>query len=262
MLEVKDLIIDDIKFNFNIQVNDKIAFYGKKPIVNLLLLSLSGIVKNMDTIKFNNQNIYDFQKYFNERIYVDCTKSYFQTIVAKDICSIIKTNFNKSINENELAKHIKLLCIRGECEITNKYTLSDVGNNLLNLAIVLSSDHHVLITNPFSSITKTEDFEYFKKIITQFQRTIILGTSVIKPISKIMDTIYFIGDKSYTQIDMKNDKYYIIDKHDQITPFIETEDKFLLVNPDKDTLKQLNNLKIKHKKISFEELDYYIGEEL
>ncbi|MFA5542633.1 MAG: hypothetical protein WC008_03375 [Bacilli bacterium] len=260
MINVKNLLIDNIAFSFNIEENDSIAFYGKREIVTSILLSLAGIIKNMNTITFKDHDVYDYQNYFNERIYIDCSKLYFQTIIAKEICFQTKTKYNKIIDEVKLSKHISKLHIRGECEVTDKYTLTDIGNNLINLSFALSSKNHVLINNPFINIDKIEDFEYFKKEILSFEHCLIVGTQKVKPISKIINRIILIGDQSYIDVNEKSDKFYIIDQVEDITPFMSLKDKYLLVNPDKEIIKKCNTKKVKMKKIEFGELDFYIGE--
>lgn len=260
MLEINNFTLNNIVLNLDIEKNSKIAFYGKKDIINLLLLSLSGITKNLDTIKYNNHDIYDYQEYFNTRIYLDSKVNYFQTIIGKKIANIVKVKFNKNVDEEALTKHINKLCIRGECEITDKYVLTPTGNSLLNLSFALSCKHDLILENPFLNIDKISDVEYFSKEIINFKNGIIFGLDRIKPLIKTVQKIYIIGDNDIHEVDLKNDKLFIIDKVESIVHFLKFNDKYLLINPNKDDIKKCTNSKNKLVKITYEELDKYMGE--
>lgn len=257
MIQVRGLYMDDLEFNDN-------KLYGlfslDKSVINNLLLILAGINNTKGKVFYNNEPIYDNEKYFKSRIYLDCKQEYFQTIKPLNIAKGILRKFNKLIDVEKLTKHLKTLDVRGECEITSVYHLTPCGNTLVNLSVLLSCSQDLLINNPTINIKTDNDIKYLVNEICQLNTLRILGLNNLSHFKNKLDCLYlFTPSYQVVKIIPQADVLYLVDKNNAfLSLFDANNNKMIVKGLTNDELKYCDRNKISYHKINIYELEKYI----
>jgi hypothetical protein len=263
MIRIKDLVLKDYIININVGSKQLFGIYGRdKVLIKDLLLIIAGINKNSDNCTYDEENVYDNERYFRNRIYLDCHKEYFQTIKATEIASGIKTKYHKIIDVERLQKHLKTLDVRGECEITYRYVLTKCGNTLLNMSLLLASDNHLIINNPTINVKRPSDIDYLTNELIKKDKIIILGVNSLKDLTNRLSSVLILTDfKEALLVNPQKDIFHVVDNNnlnfDKL--FISNDNTKLIVKElTKEQLKICDKEKIKYSKINIYEIEKHI----
>lgn len=257
MIKVCGLYLDDLEFLDN-------HLYGlfslDKSAINNLLLILAGINNTHGKVFYNDEAIYDNEKYFKSRLYLDCQKSYFQTIRPLVIADAIKRKFNKIVDVDKLNKHFRVFDIRGEVEITSGYQLTPCGNTLVNLSVLLSCDQDLLINNPTINVNNDKDIAYIVKSLCGHQGLRIIGLNNLSHFKDKLDYLYIITPSfQVVKIIPKTDVFYLVDKHNAFISLFDTaNNKMIVKGLTSDELKYCDRNKISYHKLNIYDLEKYI----
>lgn len=264
MLRIENVIIDDFLLDFEIFEDQRLGIFSKDPqLTEKLLLILAGIMRTKGKVLYQNHQVYDNEKYFKSRIYLDCKANYLKTLNIDTIGQAFKNKYQKTINIEKLKKHIDVLKIRGECEITSSltYQFTPTGNTLINLSLAFSLNDHLLINNPTINITRTSDLSY---IMDQFKKRkgfVILGINSLLHLKDYCDRLIIFSDfKTVQIINPREEKLLLIDNCDIIEDyklFNISGKRMITRNLPQETTKRLQKQKIKIERINVYEIEKY-----
>ncbi|HHU55973.1 MAG TPA: hypothetical protein GXZ48_04720 [Acholeplasmataceae bacterium] len=264
MIVLENVLLKNYKINLELDSNRVGIFSRDSYLTEELLLILAGIIKPKGKCMFNGEEVYDNDKYFKSRIYIDCKESYLKTLNVNTIASSIKNKFQKNINEIKLKKHIDTLKIRGECEISFafEYDFTPTGNTLINLSLALSLDDALIINNPTINLLRLSDINY---IYSQFQKReglLIFGLNSLIDMKHFFDRIICFTDyKEVRVINPLVDSLLLIDRCDIIDDYklFNTKDgRIITLNLPLETSKRLQKQKIRIERISIYEIENYL----
>lgn len=262
MIKVNNLRLDnyiiDIDFNDNKMYG---LFALDKKVISNFFLMIAGINNSKGSVFYNDENIYDNMKYFKNRIYLDCQHEYFQTIKPLNMRNAIYSQFNKLIDAEVLGKHLQVLDVRGECEITSVYKLTPCGNTLVNLSVLLASNNDLLINNPTINITHEKDITYLLSELQKLKSMRILGLNNLTHFQGKLDELYlFTPFNEVIKVNPETDTFYLIDKNNAFLSLFDAkvENKMIVKSLTMDELKYCVRNKINYQKINIYELENYI----
>ncbi len=260
MIKISDLKINSYEINIDILDQQKVGFFAKdKKLINSLLLMIAGITKTKNNITINDQNVYDNYSYFRNRIYMDCSKNYFQTIKAEDIESGIRYKYHKNIDITKLKTHFTKLRIRGECEINRGYIITKCGSNLINLSVLISSNDDLIINDPTININRESDINYFQTELSKYRHMIVMGLDSLKKIAVVLDKLYLLTDNfEVLDVNIKNDIFYALEKTELVNHIYDFDKYIITKQLSKDELKLCDKNKIKYKKITVLDIEKYM----
>ena len=100
MIEIKNLKFHQYTICTNILENENTGIYcPHEDVVKQLLLILSGINYSNECF-YKNKILFDDEKYFQERIYMDCEKKYVHTLLDNIIQNLIATKYHKVFHQD------------------------------------------------------------------------------------------------------------------------------------------------------------------
>lgn len=262
MIRINNLEIDNFIIDLEFNDNKLYGLYSSdKNFMSNLFLLLAGINNTKGKILYNNENIYDNDKYFKSRLYMDCQNEYFQTIKPINIKNSISRKFNKDIDLNKLTAYFKTLDIRGECEITSVYQLTPCGNTFANLSVLLSSDNDLLINNPTINVENENDIKYLVDEVSKLSQLRILGLNNLHHFKDKLDVLYlFTPFNEVISVNPQFDTFYLIDKSNAFLSLFpgKNPNKMIVKSLTNDELKYCDKNKIRYHKINIYELEKYI----
>lgn len=262
MINIKDLNINN--YIVNLEFSNLIygLFARDKDLINEILLMVSGINKSKDNCFYNDENCYDNEIYFKNRIYMDFKNEYFETIKASQIAKGLKKKYSLDVDTLSLAKHLGILKIRGECTITSKYNLTKTGHSLVNASVAISTSKHLIINNPTVNLEKENDIAYIYNQFHQNSRISILGVDSLKKIGPYLEKVILFTDFSEVVILSALEYVFVIDNTYNVDfhkLFLSLDSTKLIVHGlSKEDLKFCDKHTIKYKKIPLYEIEAYI----
>ncbi len=263
LIKAENFVFHNYSLNFEIGSNEKIGLWARSEhLSSELLLALAGIQASKGLF-YQTKKLYDNSLYFLNRLYLDCKLNYFQTLKPALINTNLKNEFNKEINEELLTKLIKDLEIRKECFVYDVVIFNELGNNLINLAVLLASNYHLLVDHPFHALNPL----LTKKFINDFKKypkTIIMTINELPLFSDLVKRILVLGDlNNYVFIEPEKDEIYL---HDKINDFFEFKiltnlknNKEISFNFSKEMKNILAKKKIRYQKVNFYEIEKYLN---
>lgn len=226
-----------------------------------ILLKIAGIHQNKKTCFYNDVDVYDNPSYFKERVYLDCTQEYIQTLKVETIAKTIKQRFNKEIDIEKMKQYIKNFGIRGECEITHRYTFTKNSQTLLNVALALSMEQHLLLFNPTKNIKRSKDILTIGEELKKREKTTILGLNCLGHFAGFLDEIILLGDRTTIYVNPKNNKFSVVDANElfEQTYIFKSKDQTRMIIPllSKEHVKICQRHKIKHITIEPYDIENY-----
>ena len=263
-LQLNDYIINQDFFN-----NEIAGIYGRdKKTIKQFLNVISGINKNKKTCFYNDEDIFDNEEYFNNRLYFDFTKKYLSTLRVNYIDERLKQKYNLAFNKETFINTSKDLDVRGETEITYTYKFTPTGNTFVNYSLTKSLDkNNLIINNPTINLRMEDDLDYITTGLTNKNdyNSVILGLDNLKAFSKKLDKIIFFTDfktiitatNNDTAIVFNQSSFFLISNEDKIFG----GEKIVCLNKyTKEELKSFTKSKIDYKVISIYDVEQYMGE--
>jgi len=265
-MEIKNLNLGDYLINLNIADKEVIGVFSRnKDIVTNFLLVIAGINRSKDACFYNDEEVYDNSNYFKERIYFDCKDDNVQTLNGEKLSYTLRVVFQKEVNQSMLEYHIKNLAIRGECEITStlEYNFTPVGRTLINMALGLSINNHLLINNPTFNLTDKADINYLKLAIQNHPGFIVLGLDDFDNLKEIINKMVVFSDfQSFLIINPLLEHFYVIEDCLDIKEyrlFKAYGNRVITIDIPKDVLRKCDRNKIKYTKVSINEIKKYLS---
>lgn len=256
--------------NLSIDYKTKIGVYSKdKNIVNTFLKLIAGINKptKESQIKIAKKDVFDNKDYFKNRLYLDFSTHYLNTLNYKKIDEALTEKYALNLNYDKYTKILKDLDIRGECEITDKYEFTPLGNTLVNFALACSLDYEFLIiNNPTINVTSTNILTYIMNYLNNNYKSMIFGLNNLDLFIDILDYIIILDDFGLMHILYNNSKLLVInngqvpEELDKYKLFISFDKKRIILSNElsKDELKELKKKRIDFIQINLQELGGYI----
>lgn len=190
-------MIEIRKLNLNIDLYNNTAILNNDiSVVKKLLLGISGI--NDDDIYLGNRKVFDNSDYFKERIYIDNTLTYLNTLNAKNVANYVLDNYSKVLIEDYFKEMVDKLNARFYVDYDKSYKFSPYGNSLCNMILALSISSVRIIFLPFNNFSDLHTLKEIKRGISD-KKSNIFGDSVLN-ISKykdILDNIIILSDDKY-----------------------------------------------------------------
>lgn len=271
-----EIIINNLNFNnyklSGLSLSDGFSYgvIGKnQDDVEKLLKILAGINDNDNTCTIDSESIYDNKEYFKSRIYLDFKLRYFNSIDVKTVKEDINFHYNTFFNEKEYKRLVNELGIRAETKITNKYEISDLGNNLNNIAVSSAIDSkRIIAIDPFIYIDENKK-ELREKIINLIinrkkYNMMIVDAKNLKEMYPYLDYLIILGDfNECIMIKPNSDKFIISDDYIILRNKIFKKDNIVISKAptEKEDYKELKRILKKYKEISFiDAYSYYMGD--
>lgn len=264
MITIENLQINNYNLNLHINDHERIGVFSvDKNITNELLLILAGIMRSKGKCLYNDDSLYDNDKYFKNRIYLDCRHEYLNTLDVQSIYQAVRNKFQKNINLNLFKRHIDALKIRGECDITFSlsYKFTPTGNTLINLCLAFSLSDNLIINNPTINISRLSDLEYLRNQFDKRNGFVILGVNSLLHMKNYFDRIILFTDYDRVEVINSNDNIYVIDYCDIIDDYKlykASGQRIIIKEIPQETLKRFAKQKIKVERINVYELEKYL----
>lgn len=263
MIQVRHLQLNGYDIELDIDPTMKLGIYAQNPKqVKALLLMLAGMNTNNKKCLYQGKDLYDQESYFKTRIYMDCSFEYVQTLNETHIVQYIQNHFSKTIQLERLKGYFKQFVIRGECEITHRYQFSACGKTLLNMAIALSSDQHLILMNPTKSIRRSQDIEQIAYDIKTRQTAVILGLNCLSDFKNALSHILLLTDLGAKLCYPSMDKLMVMDAYEPFKTkalFTSFDQKRFITKPlSKEDIKLCEKQKIKTILIDVYDLEHYL----
>lgn len=236
-MEIKNYIIKDKEITHNISsmtIPNKgiIGVYGKNALlVESFLMEIAGINRSSGDILYNNVAVFDSDAYFKQRIYMDFSKKYTNSISPTKIADYLFREFRIDLDVVHLNNLIQLFQVRLECNISGICEFTSIGNTLINLAIASSMKTKTLIAH--QPLCFLEDKEKIQKAITfllqhyQQERLIISINEMLLFKNKLTHVILFTDYNKIKLLDTKQDAQILLIRGDarHIYEYISEEDR-------------------------------------
>ena len=151
--------------------------------------------------------------------------------------------------------------IKGETEITPalEYIFTPVGRTLINMALGLSIDNHLIINNPTINLKKQKDIDYIKLALNSHKGFTILGLDNFYNMQDIVNRIVIMTDfKTVHIINPMNVNYYLIEDCLDVFEyrlFKAYGNRVITGDIPKDVLKKCSRNRIKYEKVSINEVN-------
>ena len=262
MIKITDLLIESYKINLEFTNSIYGIFSRDKKMINHLLLCIAGISKSDGACTYNENYVYDLDSYFKERIYIDFQNEYFETTQAFKIIKGVKQKYNLEVDNVELVNHFKKLNVRGECEITSKYNLTNTGINLVNAAFCLATKQHLLINNPTIYLNKQNDITYIFNEFLKKKRMVILGLDSLQKPKGFLEKIVIFSDYSDVIVFDANAYVYVIDNTYNLscTKLFVSKDglRQIVYGLSKEEFKACEKYKMNPKKVLLYDIEAYL----
>ena len=254
--------------NYNINQESITGIYCiNNKLTEQLLLDISGI-NNAKGIYYRSKKVFDNKEYFDNRLYLNCNKQIFNTLLSKRISEEL-LKYNIILNENEFNIISKELRIRSEGKLDDSYTFTKEGIALSNNALAISTYKYPILLNPFENIDSIYKLQYLKDKYKR--KSLLVGITNIKKYENFLDHLILFGFRKIhilnpneqlivfeniinqdMVIEEANLNDYIIHKN------IQNESIIIKSDINSSQLKALNNLKVKKKAISIYDLGEYL----
>lgn len=265
-MEIRNLQFYEYLINLKIEENEIIGIYSQKMhIVTELLLIIAGINRSKDNVFYNGLDAYDSNNFFKHRIYFDCRSDIVQTLNVEKIGYVVNFAFKKKVDLEKLTYIIRTLDLRGEVEITQtlEYIFSNVGRTLINLALGLSIENHLIINKPTIHINNKKELDFIKLELKKHQGFKIMGLDDFSNLKDVLDRIIILTDyDTVVELQLRDEVFYLIEDCLDIKEyrlFKAFGNRLIASRIPKDILKQCDKKKIKYEKVNINELQKYIS---
>lgn len=267
-IEIKDLVINDIKINLTLSNKEIIGIYQtkeNKETINEFLFVLSGINKGRGSCTYFDKDVFDNPLYFKNRIFLDFSLIHTNTLNKKFISENFMNRFGMKFDEENFKRLIKELKIRKETVFYVDYKFTLLGNTLVNFAIINSIEkENLIISNPTYGVVG-ERKDIIVKELTNKNRynNVLLNLDSISNFKGYLDKVLFITKKDVLLVD-SNTTLLVIEDNIYLRNIISkgTNNTVISLNDySKEELKNFDKKKIKYKEISIYDIDKYRGEE-
>lgn len=267
-IEIKDLVINDIKINLTLSNKEIVGIYQTKEnreTINELLFILSGINKGRGSCTYFNKDVFDNSLYFKKRIFLDFSLTYTNTLKKEFISENFMNRFGMEFDEDNFKRLIKELKIRQETTFDVDYKFSVLGNTLVNFAILNSIEkENLIISNPTYRVDG-ERIETIVKGLTNKNRynNVLINLDSISNFKGYLDKVLFVTKKDVILVD-SNTTLLVIEDNIYLRNIISkgTANTVISLNDySKEELKNFDKKKLKYKEISIYDIDKYRGEE-
>lgn len=267
-IEIKDLVINDIKMNLTLFNKEIVGIYQtrkNKETINELLFIISGINKGKGNCTYFNKDVFDNSLYFKKRIFLDFSLTYTNTLKKEFISENFMNRFGMKFDEENFKRLIKELKIRNETTFDVDYKFSELGNTLVNFAIINSIEkENLIISNPTYSVSG-ERKDIIVKELTNKNRynNVLLNLDSINNFKGYLDKVLFVTKKDTILVDT-NTTLLVIEDNIYLRNIIckgMSNTVISLNDYSKEELKNFDKKKIKYKEISIYDIDKYRGEE-
>lgn len=268
-IEIKNLIINDIKINLELLDKEIVGIYALKKhqkIVNELLFIISGINKGRGSCKYLGKDVFDNSLYFKKRIFLDFSLTYTNTLKKEFISENFMNRFAMEFKEDNFKKLIKELKIRQETTFDVDYKFSEVGNTLVNFAILDSIEkENIIISNPTYKVDDERVATIVKGLTNKYRyNNVLLNIDSISNFNGYLDKVLFFTKNNEILLVPTSETLLVIEDNIYLRNVIckGTSNTVISLNDySKEELKEFDKKKLKYKVISIYDIDKYRGED-
>ncbi|MDD2493044.1 MAG: hypothetical protein PHY83_03795 [Bacilli bacterium] len=266
--------IDNLRFkNMEISVSlnkqEIFAVYSRDiQKTNDFLLLLNGMNPNGGSCSYLDNDIFDNEEFFKQRVYIDFGETYLKTMNAEFIEEALMNRFNLSFNKEVFNTYVQTMGTRMETIVKANYTFTKCGNTMVNFAFLKALEKpFIMVNNPTIYLKNDRIIEMITKSLidkTKYEG-IIFGLDKIKNFKdKIEKALIFTDYWNYLIINPQSDSFLLIEDnihlHDKVFRTKKSSVVICLNNYTKEEIKRFNSFKIKYQKLSFYELEDYFGD--
>ncbi|MDD2493100.1 MAG: hypothetical protein PHY83_04075 [Bacilli bacterium] len=266
--------IDHLKFkNMEISVSlnkqEIFAVYSRDiQKTNDFLLLLNGINPNGGSCLYLNKDIFDNEEFFKQRIYIDFGETYLKTMNAEFIEEALANRFYLSFKKEIFNTYVQTMGTRMETIVKANYTFTKCGNTMVNFAFLKALEKpFITINNPTIHLKNDRIIEMITKSLIDKNKYegIIFGLDKIKNFKdKIEKALIFTDYWNYLIVNPQSDSFLLIEDnihlHDKVFRTKESSIVICFNNYTKEEMKRFNSFKIRYQKLSFYELEDYLGD--
>ena len=228
---------------------------------------LAGINHNNNSIfmidEDKEENIFDNENYFKNRIYIDFSHRYLKTLNVNTISEMFKTRFNKEFDMSKYKEFVSFTNIRNEVLLSNEYQFTDLGVNLASFCLFKGLKYkYNIINNPVINIKNSDMKKRIYGNICLKELNPIIGFDNLRDCKEYCDKLIVFGDyQNLVVVDVKNDNFLISTDNIIIrNKLFNLNNEIISINNyTKEELKYLSKNKVKYKIITFNEVIKLLG---
>lgn len=268
-IKIENLVLENTLINLSFLDKEVVGIYGdskENNKINEFLLLISGINRiHSGSCKNNGKDVFDNPMYFKERVILDFSVVYTNTLKKEFIAENFNNRFQIEFDQEKFKHWIKEFKIRQETIVDVDYKFSELGNTLVNFALLdCVNKKNLIILNPTYKVFDERKDIIVREITNKDKyNSVVLKLDNISNFNGFLDKVLFFTKEGKVIFSDANNTLIVIEENIKLRNIIcngISNNVICLNDYTKEELKDFDKKRIKYKIISIYDIDKYRGE--